>query len=212
MPNEEQTIEELIDIINRQSIELSQLNKKLKLLELENSTLKGEISENINRDELTGLYNRSIANEAYLRSKTVVMCDIDDFKHINDTYGHNFGDFILVKIADILKSNVRSTDYAVRWGGEEFVIFIDNASVEVASALAERIRMKTEKLEGEILEDGFIVPLITMSFGVSKLHSSDDLTSDIEMVDNALYDSKRSGKNKITVYQEDKGYSLKKKI
>ena len=212
MSVQDENVENLLSIIEIQSREINELEEEVRKLEVENLTLKSEILEHLDKYELTVLYNRAVSDEAYHKSNTVIMCDIDDFKALNDTYGHNFGDMILVKIAEILKSSVRSTDYVVRWGGEEFVIFIDNSNIEVATILAERIRRKTENLEGEILENGIVIPLITMSFGVSKLHSSDSLTSDIEMVDKALYNSKRNGKNIITINSEKDDYVLKKKL
>ncbi len=195
----------------------ARLNKKLiqriQKLEEENEFLRNEI-ELRGKDSLTGLYNRTISSEAYLKAKTVIMCDIDDFKKLNDTYGHNFGDSILKKISEILSNSVRSSDYVVRWGGEEFVLFIDHPHIEVAQALAERIRIRVESLEGELLEDGNVCPCITMSFGVSKLHNGDSLTGDIEKADKALYDSKKKGKNVVTVFGNEeykKGNSLVKR-
>lgn len=177
-------------------------NRKL-LREIEELKLqKEELEKQLSKDKLTGLYNREIAEEAYLKTKTVIMCDIDDFKILNDTYGHNFGDIVLKRISDILKDSVRDTDYVIRWGGEEFVIFIDNHNLSTAEKLAERIRNKVETLEGQLLEDGTKCPKITMSFGVTRLHSGSTLDDDIDKADAALYASKRNGKNSVTVSEE----------
>lgn len=205
------TMMELLKLFFLKVKENEELQEKIELLELENKSLKGEITKKLDRDNLTGLYNRGISEEAYFKTKTVIMCDIDDFKALNDEYGHNFGDFILVKIAEILKSSVRKSDYPVRWGGEEFVIFVDSDSVEVAKNLAERIRLKIEMLEGLSTADGVEIPFVTMSFGVSTLHFSDDLKDDIAHVDDALYNSKKNGKNKVTVYDDKKSILVKKK-
>lgn len=167
------------------------LKQKIAILEKEISMLKNSSS----RDNLTGLYNRNIVEEAYDNSDSLIMCDIDDFKKLNDNFGHNFGDQVLVEISKMIKSCVRSSDYVIRWGGEEFLIFVRTASIEVAVSLAERIRKNAERIN----IDNDKKPMITMSFGVSKLDKTDSITSDIEKVDNALYDSKKSGKNKITI-------------
>lgn len=173
------------------------LKEKIAILESELSTVK----EDSTRDNLTGLYNRKIVDEAYDNSDTVIMCDIDNFKQLNDNFGHNFGDQMLVEISDMIKSCVRSTDYVLRWGGEEFLIFVRTSSIEVAVSLAERIRKNTENIN--MGDDS--KPIVTMSFGVSKLDKTDSLISDIKKVDEALYDSKKSGKNKITIASlEDK--------
>lgn len=192
----------MLEIIYSQARQNRELTNTIQKLIEENNKLQNEITM-LGRDSLTGLYNRNIAGEAHLKTSTVIMCDIDDFKKLNDTYGHNFGDTILKKIASILSSSIKATDYPVRWGGEEFILFIDDRRIEIAEAIAERIRMKTESLKGEILEDGSICPCITMSFGVSMLHGGQSLKDDIEKVDQALYDSKRKGKNAVTVYNEN---------
>lgn len=191
---EEMTKEELINIINKQS-------KQIDLLKEELTLLSKEYSEKISKDNLTGLYNRDVVHEAYSRSETIIMCDIDDFKVLNDSYGHNFGDLVLIEIANLLKNSVRNTDYVIRWGGEEFVIFVGDASLESTCGLAERIRRKVEQIE---IKSGIdkVVPCITMSFGVAKLNKDNSLDSDIEKVDEALYDSKKKGKNTITLVDD----------
>lgn len=182
---------------------IASLRDENKRLKEENKALREEMDNNINRDKLTGLYNRGAADRAYESGKTSIMCDIDDFKKLNDTYGHNFGDLILVEVSKILKGSVRNTDYVLRWGGEEFVVFVDNSDIEVARLLAERIRTKVEELEGTVFENGTVCPKITMSFGVSRLHTSPSLIEDVEKTDKALYDSKSNGKNMVTLYSEE---------
>jgi len=200
MENEE--ILRLKEIILTQSLENQRLLEQIEILKREQKELEEKLKL-ANKDKLTGLYNREIVEEAYLNTGTIVMCDIDDFKKLNDNYGHNFGDIILKNISDILVGSVRNTDYVIRWGGEEFIIFVDNNDITIAKKLAERIRTRVETLEGQTLEDGSICPKITMSFGVSKLHSSDSMTDEIKKADDALYESKRNGKDRVTVYGED---------
>lgn len=198
---EDASKDELIRLLSLRDLEIEHLKKSNDDLKNEIQKIKNMVEQTVNRDPLTGLYNRKVVQEAYEKCQTAIMCDIDDFKKLNDTYGHNFGDEVLVNVAKIISSSVRSIDYVVRWGGEEFIIFVDNPNVEVASLLAERIRTKIENLHltGHNIDD---VPRITMCFGVSRFHVSDSLVSDIEKVDMALYHSKKSGKNKVTLFDE----------
>ena len=193
----------LLQTISLQAEEIRFLRDKIKMLEEKNRILTREIAEHIDKDCLTGLYNRQFANKAYENSNIVIMCDIDDFKAINDTYGHNIGDVVLVKFADILTENVKSFDYIIRWGGEEFVIFLKDSSLESAEMLTEHIRKKIALFKGAFV-GGVELPEITLSFGISKLHSSDSLLNDMDLVDRALYNSKRNGKNRVTVLGDDK--------
>lgn len=188
----------LTEIALNEALENKRLLNEIELLKREKIQLECQI-KNLSKDELTGLYNRTVACEAYLKTDSVIMCDIDDFKKLNDNYGHNFGDIILKQVSQILISNTRNTDYPIRWGGEEFVILIDNENIEFTYSIAEKIRDKIELLEGEILEDGRNCPRITMSFGVAILHRKSSLTEDLEEADRALYESKKKGKNKVTI-------------
>ena len=192
--------EKLARLLKIKTDENELLKQKIKMLERQLAELK----ENSNTDNLTGLYNRNITDEAYDQSDAVIMCDIDDFKILNDTYGHNFGDEVLKEISKMLKSCVRNSDYVIRWGGEEFLIFVKSSSIEVAANLAQRIKTRTEKLS--INE---YTQVVTMSFGVSKLNKKESLISDIKKVDDALYDSKKAGKNTITVFDNQKKLTLK---
>ena len=154
------------------------------------------LTKTSNIDFLTGLYNRSIADEAYINSSSIIMCDVDDFKKINDFYGHNFGDLVLKEISIILNDSVRSSDYVLRWGGEEFLIFV-SCDLNGAYNLAERIRKKVKKIcvsYGEVS-----ISDISMSFGISSVSSS--FISDVELADSALYKSKMNGKNQVNVFK-----------
>ncbi|MBR2833980.1 MAG: GGDEF domain-containing protein [Bacilli bacterium] len=147
-------------------------------------------------DSLTGLYNRNVVNEAYINSSSIIMCDVDNFKEINDFYGHNGGDLVLKQISIILKDCVRSSDYVLRWGGEEFLIFV-NCDLNDAYNLAERIRRKVKNISISYGET--YISNISMSFGVSFVSSS--FISDIESADRALYKSKTNGKDQVNVFK-----------
>lgn len=156
-------------------------------------------------DQLTDLVNRRFLIE-YLRRKvhkpsrskrpfSIIMCDIDDFKSINDSYGHECGDYVLRQVSDILKVATRPQDLTSRWGGEEFLIFLPDISSGSAIDLAERLR--AEIGSQDFLYNGIRFS-ITMSFGVSD-HFFGETGSErcIREADNNLYEAKRRGKNRV---------------
>ena len=125
---------------------------------------------------------------------SMIMCDIDFFKKVNDTYGHNAGDAVLAYVADALRHSIRSGDGAYRWGGEEFILVLPGATVEVAAKVAERIRTR---IENSVISFEGTDIRITMSFGCSEL--SEDLSSEdnIKIADDRLYHAKETGRNKV---------------
>ena len=143
-------------------------------------------------DSLTKLNNRrSIEN---LRDfDSVILGDIDHFKNINDKYGHDLGDQVLIEISKVLKDNIRQTDLVCRWGGEEFVVFLKNCTDEDAYIKATILREKVSQLSEKFGFD------ITMSFGVSKLSKS-TMQKAIKEADAAMYLSKQNGRNRVTIY------------
>ncbi len=172
--------------------ELDQKNKILKQL--------------ANIDALTKLPNRRDIEEKIKYQHRVskrekdkfsfIMCDIDDFKKINDNYGHIAGDFILKEIAKILKKGVREQDTPSRWGGEEFLILLPDCVKKEAAVIAERLRKMIE--EHHFVYRGRIMNL-TMSFGVAEYDfSSPFVKMFIEKADRAMYISKVKGKNRVT--------------
>ncbi|WP_027406783.1 GGDEF domain-containing protein [Anaerovibrio sp. RM50] len=156
-------------------------------------------------DFLTNLLNRGeleseMANSLYdsqLSDKrlTVMMLDLDNFKHINDTLGHDTGDEVLKSVADLIRQNIRATDKAGRWGGDEFIIVFNNSDVKVAEHVAERIR---SKIMG--LAESFNVDNVTVSIGITAATKDDTLLTLFQRVDTAMYKSKNlGGKNCVTV-------------
>ena len=152
-------------------------------------------------DPLTGLYNRFKFSELYFLEYTamiqrdsdmsIILLDIDFFKRINDTYGHNIGDQVLIQVSHVLLKTLRSIDIVCRWGGEEFVVLLPAASVQNAVYLSEKLRVYIEELEIDI------VGKITASFGVSQVREDDDIEDAIARADKALYIAKNSGKNRV---------------
>lgn len=161
-------------------------------------------------DNLTGLYNRRLFTEnmrseierthRYNQFFSLCMIDLDDFKYMNDNYGHLFGDQILIEFSHIIKNNLRTTDTAYRYGGEEFVIIFPGTSPEGALKVANRIRMELSDFPfpNEAKKD---TTHITASFGISVSSKNDtNIEEVIQRADKELYKAKRTGKNKVSVY------------
>lgn len=127
----------------------------------------------------------------------ILMMDIDDFKKVNDTYGHQTGDDTIISVAEIIKHEIRSNDIAARYGGEEFVVMLRQTDVDDAVFVAERIRKNIQDLR---IKSGNHTINITISIGVAEFDSDIDNTPEdvIGRADSSLYISKNSGKNQIT--------------
>ena len=186
MRSDSMIIENLLKIIVSQQQEIDRLNTV------------------IGKDIQTGLYNRGycmqLEDNLFINS-SVLMFDIDNFKNINDTYGHHFGDKMLLMVASILSKNSRNSDIPIRYGGEEFVLILNGCSLENAYNVAEKIRKEIER--SYLTFNGNKVS-ITVSIGISLKKSDASLWQSIEEADKALYESKATGKNKVTIYQKDK--------
>jgi diguanylate cyclase (GGDEF)-like protein len=127
---------------------------------------------------------------------SLLFMDIDDFKKINDSFGHQTGDVVLSKISEVLKNAIRKNDLIARWGGEEFVIVLKNSSLEDSKIKAEELRYLVEQdLELQELTSSNV----TGSFGLTKFNKEDTLDTIVARADKAMYQSKANGKNKITI-------------
>lgn len=154
-------------------------------------------------DPLTDLFNRRAIHARFIQEIeraerydyvfSLIMMDIDHFKILNDTYGHDFGDRVLIAISNVLKGNVRKTDIVSRWGGEEFMLLCESVDSRSASILAGKLREIIEAADFEISEK------ITCSFGVTEYHKLDTIESMMKRVDEALYASKNEGRNRVTI-------------
>ncbi|MBQ5333262.1 MAG: GGDEF domain-containing protein [Oscillospiraceae bacterium] len=151
-------------------------------------------------DALTGLYNRrsmdKLLNNAAASGRTfsVIICDIDDFKKINDTYGHNSGDEVLRKLSEAIISILRENDSVCRWGGEEILILAAGTPLSGAALVAERIRSQIEGLE--ILSEENIIKC-TVTAGAAESTEAGSVEEIIGLADDRLYSGKKSGKNKV---------------
>ena len=168
----------------------------LKKYILENKKLKLELEKykkEAYTDSLTQLSNRRSLENMH-DFDAVILGDIDHFKIINDKYGHDFGDRVLIEIGRILKKYIRDTDLACRWGGEEFVILLKNCNTEDAYNKATILRNEIVKLSEKY---GF---RITMSFGISNMEGK-TMENAIKEADKAMYKSKTDGRNRVTIYE-----------
>ena len=129
------------------------------------------------------------------------MCDIDHFKRVNDTYGHTAGDEVIRKVADVIKANIRTTDLAGRYGGEEFAILLVDTTLQQALCLAERIRQQVAALTVQYNKTTLKV---TISLGLAERDvSMQEHRHWIEAADQALYQSKVDGRNKVSCYRSE---------
>lgn len=157
-------------------------------------------------DGLTGLWNRVHLDEqlaAHINSSlrhntplSVILCDIDKFKNLNDSHGHPFGDFVLQEFAGIITATLRDSDIACRYGGEEFAMILPNTDIQEGYQAAERCR---KNLESNIWP-GHKDLVVTASFGVTSLDmvALKDSASVLSSVDNSMYASKHGGRNMVT--------------
>ena len=151
------------------------------------------------KDSLTGLLNRRAGEQLLIqydnhrkhhgKSVCLIMLDIDNFKKINDTYGHGIGDEVLKIISRILLNEARSSDNVIRWGGEEFLIIVPDTTLKETSVLTERVRVS---ISTQLIDE---VGQVTASFGIAELLDSETTASLINRADKALYKAKLSGKN-----------------
>lgn len=157
-------------------------------------------------DSLTGLYNRRHFEEVFAKqihlfkrqkqSFSILFMDIDNFKNINDTHGHEVGDFIIKNIAKLLKQNLRESDTIARWGGEEFVVLLQNSNSTTAFEISEKIR---NIIQNNMILHNAIGKYATASFGVTEFLESDSMDLVLSRVDKAMYTSKTNGKNMTTL-------------
>lgn len=157
------------------------------------------------KDPLTGLYNRRYMNQQ-LEEKMVrlqeegrifglIICDIDNFKKVNDTFGHESGDDVLVNCARVLMSSLRENDVVCRWGGEEFLIAIDG-NKKITNDVAERIRGMIEDMV--VVSRGYSIK-ITMTFGVCESIPGLPIDKLVDIADSRLYHGKQNGKNQVVM-------------
>lgn len=195
---------EALQIMRKNNIShLPVVNKRNKLVGiLSIRDIAKSFPEVIYLDPLTGVHNRSYLELLKTKLKKIngptsfLMIDIDNFKDINDTFGHLVGDRVLKRVSQTLRKNVKITDEVIRYGGEEFLVIAYRCNLKEGEKLGERLRKKISVIKFK----DFPKLKITASLGVSVYEPGDDLLDVIQKADNAMYKAKKLGKN--TVYVE----------
>ena len=175
-----------------------------------NDCLRASVQQTIEmavKDPLTELHNRryfemhfsTLFDKSIMSKKpmTAIMCDIDKFKAINDTHGHDVGDAVIIEVANRIRKSVRNIDIASRYGGEEFMIIMPDTDIEYANVVAERIRREVAE-HPVITEGGKKQVYTTISMGLSSLKFEGDSPRQLlKRADQALYAAKSAGRNKV---------------
>ena len=159
------------------------------------------------KDKLTGATSRQVFDWVFKRAQktalrkdwplSMIVLDIDHFKNINDQYGHQFGDQVLKSVSQLIRKKVRDVDVLCRWGGEEFLLLLENCDQQHAAKVAETLRESISQLQIRIKDQRVSV---TISAGVAEYQLDESMDHLIERCDHAMYESKNKGRNRITVY------------
>ncbi len=194
-----ETHDEIGDVATQLTDMIESVSKNIKTRE----ALFKHVQKIAKTDHLTGLQNRHsyINFFEYELSRTtrsgeplsLIVFDIDDFKKINDTFGHDVGDLVLKELSKIIKDSIRKIDSVFRIGGEEFTIITPYTTSEQAAVLAEQVRKSVEKHKYKKVNE------VTISMGISQYDSGDTIETIFKKADDAMYRSKRSGKNRVTI-------------
>ena len=193
-----------VGYLSKHNRELHRLNDHLNKTKSKLDAANHVLNEMAMVDPLTKLYNRRammpILDEVLRRDNRnlspscILVCDIDNFKLINDEHGHDIGDEVLIGIGNLIKSRMRESDTLSRWGGEEFLILLPDTDTIGAKAIAEKLRK-------EIAEVSHSAKLlkVTVSIGVAELEPTMDFKESFRLADDALYQAKRCGKNRVVL-------------
>ena len=202
----EQIKNELEIRVQERTSELNELNNQL-VQEIDvRKKAENSLAEAARTDSLTGIFNRRAIWEQleyhivlfrrYQTPFTLLMCDLDHFKPVNDTYGHDIGDIVLVKTAEKLRESCRNQDFVSRWGGEEFLILLPNTDIQGGAIAAEKIRQKISEQPFEINDQKLV---ITVSIGIAAYVEGLSIDDCIKQADSAMYQAKREGRNRVAV-------------
>lgn len=186
-------------LLNSYIVELESINNKLQE--------EKEHSEYLaSRDHLTGIFNRRYIQSRIMEmigenhtgtlNFTMALFDIDNFKSVNDQYGHPCGDFVLKEVVNIINIHAREEDCLSRWGGEEFLLMLSYTSLDMALPIVEQIRRAVENHLFRYTNETFN---LTITCGISSFQQNENYKSIFKRIDDALYEGKNSGKNKIII-------------
>ncbi|HRO50345.1 MAG TPA: diguanylate cyclase [Hyphomicrobium sp.] len=193
----------------------SELKVKLEESRRQIDTLRSNLiqaEEVVLRDPLTGVGNRRCFDLTMEKAITdsrengtplsLVMCDIDYFKRVNDAFGHQVGDEIIKMFSRVIETSVREGDTVIRYGGEEFAVILPRAGQDAAKSIAERIRRQFESKKLTIRETNQKIGQMTASFGVAEYRAGEDTELLVQRADAKLYDAKSGGRNQVSAYGE----------
>jgi diguanylate cyclase (GGDEF)-like protein len=199
LPEREEYFKELTKLNNQMSNKTRELTQK----NIELKRTRAKIEKLLRTDELTGISNRRAFIEFFKKifslakrhaySLSLVTIDLDNFKEINDSFGHKAGDEVLEKVGKLLADNIRQEDMAARIGGDEFSVLLPETTQEKAVEFARRLKSKIEQID----LDG-ISHELSASFGVAELGTEESMDEFLQRADRNLYKAKKAGKNKIT--------------
>lgn len=194
---------EVEHIVDQRMNELCKKNTRLEAEIMKRQKIEKELVQLATIDPLTSIPNRRKFDEAlqyelsrdsrYNHALSIIFCDLDNFKKINDEHGHKVGDDALREFASLISSHTRNTDIFARWGGEEFVLLLPETDINTAVNIAEKLRIETENYRFSYIGN------ITASFGVTEFAQGDNEITFIKRADVALYRSKENGRNRIEV-------------
>jgi len=169
-------------------------NEYIKIKELEHKASTDSLTRLFNRSKLDDILEKEMALSYTISSPlSIIFLDIDHFKLVNDTYGHDIGDRVLISLANIIRSVTRKGDLAARWGGEEFMITLQATDITQASILAQKLRVSVEEYQFGTAGH------LTISLGVAEYKNNENKKSFIKRVDMALYEAKEGGRNRVVV-------------
>lgn len=193
----------------RDITDLKKTEKELELVNREYEVLNNKLKELSVIDELSGLYNRRhfydtlsktmkifsrVRSRGYASSFSLLLIDIDDFKYINDEYGHVFGDIAIRHVAQLLRSHTRLSDYVFRYGGDEFAIILPDTDIKGAQELGERLR---RTISGTPLTRDNHEITLEISLGTATFDEQVDAMDIVQQADQKLYEAKNNGKNQV---------------
>jgi diguanylate cyclase (GGDEF)-like protein len=199
----QKTRDELEMRVQERTVDLTMVNQHLLAEIAERKRVEEQLRELSERDAMTKLFNRRKLlellkselrkAERYKRPLSLILFDLDRFKNVNDTYGHDVGDLVLQMTTGIILTTVRNTDICARYGGEEFLVVAPETNMEGALALAEKIRHSIEQYVYPV------VGTVTISAGVAEFWSEDSEDMLIKRADEALYAAKSKGRNRVEI-------------
>ena len=185
--------------VKRLSLATAFCGRSLESYVLHNEAIEDPLTGLRNRRGLHTYYERRIATNKNFDSTAIIMCDIDHFKRVNDTYGHNAGDEVLKHVANTLSNSIGIDDGAFRWGGEEFILLLSHKHMDEAAEFAENLR---KAIEADVITFEGTDIKITMSFGVSEIDPNLTTEENVEGVDAKLYYAKEHGRNRVISVME----------